>query len=259
MSVIAKYDSGEFCWTNLGASDPEAAKKFYRELFGWSYREVPTNNGLYSICQVNGHDVCAIFPMMEDQRKMKIPPHWLPYIAVDNVEGAVSKAKAAGAKLLHNPEDAMDAGRFAVLQDPTGGAFAVWQARKHVGAGLGEESGTVCWRELTTPNLDIAAKFYSTVFGWTGSARDMGTGMTYHMFALGEDGVAGMMLPPKKEIPPHWLTYWLVENTDATLAQSKRLGAHVLVPSTAIPGMGRFAVISDPQGAVFGIFQGDGS
>ena len=106
-------------------------------------------------------------------------------------------------------------------------------------------------------NLDISAKFYSTVFGWTGSAREMGTGMTYHMFALGEDGVAGMSVASHKDIPPHWLTYWIVDNTDTTIATAKRLGAQVIMPSTALPGMGRFGIIADPQGAVFGIFEGE--
>jgi predicted enzyme related to lactoylglutathione lyase len=254
MSVIRKYDPGEFCWSDLGTTDVAAAKKFYQGIFGWKGTDFPMGMGdaRYSMMRVEGKDVCALYPMSDEQRKMQAPPFWLPYVSVSNVDGTVKKAKAAGGKLGMGPMDVMDKGRMAIIQDPAGVGFAVWQARTHRGAGLDDTPGTVCWHDLNTPKPKAAGKFYTSVFGWTTQNENIG-GNAYHLFTLGEEGVCGMWPVPTKKLPPSWLTHWKVSNCARTVAKAKRLGGHVIMGPIAVTGMGHFAVLKDPQGAAFGI------
>ena len=258
MSVVTGYSHGEFCWTELAVQDVPAAKIFYQGLFGWKFRDVPIGGGqTYSMCLVDDKEVCAMYTMCEEVREMKVPPSWLAYIHVDNVDDCVGRIKTIGGKVLAEPMDVMDAGRLAMIQDPTGAKFGIWQARKHIGAALDESPGTVCWRELITPNLDAAGKFYSTLFGWRGKVEDMG-GMKYHMYMKDDEGRCGMLSPPAKDMHPNWMTHWVVENCEKSVAKAKQLGAFVCRDTTEIPNVGRFAILGDSQGAGFGIFESQG-
>src|SRR5579885_1897790 len=170
--------------------------------------------GTYTIFLVDDKDAAAMFEL--SGKDAKLPTHWNAYVSVASADDAAQKAKSIGGKIVEAPFDVMDVGRMAVLQDPTGAHFSVWQPKKHIGARVYDMPGTVCWRELLTPNVDAAGKFYSTLFKWKASAKKM-DGMTYHMFENGADGVAGMMLPPMKDIPPHWITYFMVEDCAKTV------------------------------------------
>ena len=255
MSVITKYDPGEFCWTDLGTTDIVGAKKFYRGVFGWTVKDLPMGMGddKYSMFRVRGKDACALYPMGDAQKKMKAPPFWLPYISVKSVDATAKKAKAAGGKIGMGPMDVMDQGRMAILHDPTGAGFAIWQARKHRGAAEGTP-GTVTWHDLNTPKPKVAGKFYTKVFGWTLGDENY-SGNQYHLFKLGKEGVCGMWPGPMKKMPPSWLTYWRVADCAKTVAKAKRLGGRILLGATTVPDMCRFAVVKDPQGAVFGVLE----
>lgn len=258
MNEIKSYDSGEFCWTSLATSDVPAAKKFYGSLFGWDVEDVPMGSGedLYTLFKTHGRDACAMHPLMEDQRKLNVPPHWMAFVSTSDVDTTAKKVKSAGGKILAEPMDVMTVGRMAMIQDPTGAILAAWQPREHIGAEIGGVPGTVCWRELYTPNVDVASKFYQTVFGWKpGDVMEVGGGMKYHLFSLGEEGVCGMMVPPDKNVPPSWLTYFIVESCKDSESKAKKLGGHIVKAVTPIPEMGCFSILTDPQGAPFGIFE----
>jgi predicted enzyme related to lactoylglutathione lyase len=192
--------------------------------------------------------------MPSEQKQAKAPPFWLPYISVKSADAIVKKAKAAGGKICMGPMDVMDQGRMAMIQDPTGASFAVWEARKHPGAGLDGTPGTVCWHDLSTPKTGAAGKFYTKVFGWTLSGEKY-DGNTYHLFKLGKDGVGGMWPGPMKKLPTSWVTYFQVANCAKTVAEVKRLGGHVLMGATLVPKMCRFAILTDPQRAAFGVLE----
>ena len=270
MAVIRKYKPGEYCWTDLGTTNVASAKKFYKGIFGWKVTDFPMGMGdaKYSMCRVDGKDACAFYPMDDEQRKMKVPPSWLPYISVKSVDATVKKAKAAGGKVISAPMDVMDMGRmaivqepmdfepgrFAVMADPTGAMFAMWQAGKSPGAGLSDKPGTVCWHDLNTPKTAAAGKFYTKVFDWT-SADKKYSGNAYHLFKIGKKGVCGMWPGPMKGLPPCWVTYWQVADCAKTVAKAKRLGGRVRMGTTPVPGMCKFAVLRDPEGATFGILE----
>lgn len=159
-----------------------------------------------------------------------------------------------GGKVIREPFDVpMDGGRISVVQDPTGAMVAMWQAKKHIGAGVINEPGAMCWNELSTSNLDAAGKFYRATFGWTAEQMDMGGGGTYTIFKAGDERVGGMtaLTPQMKGVPPHWLTYFAVTDCDGTVKEVNELGGKVLVPPTDIPEVGRFAVCLDGQRAAF--------
>jgi predicted enzyme related to lactoylglutathione lyase len=193
---------------------------------------------------------------MPDMRAQGIPAHWLSYVSVTDVDESVAKAKAEGATLLKEPFDVMTVGRMAVVQDPTGAVFALWQAKDHKGAGIYNVPNTFCWNELGTNDTQKAGEFYSNVLGWSRDTQNFGP-MEYTMFKNGDRGAGGMykITPEMGPIPPHWLVYFAVDDCDAKAQRATELGARVMKPADDIPGVGRFAILLDPQGAAFAIIK----
>jgi predicted enzyme related to lactoylglutathione lyase len=254
MAAIAKKP-GDFCWTDIGTTDVAAAKKFYTTLFGWTVKDFPMGPGdeKYSMFRVRGKDVCGLYPMFEEQEKMQAPPSWLPYVLVKSADATAKKAKAAGGKIYNGPMDVMYQGRQAVIADPTGAVFALWQPRKHRGTQL-DGKGAVAWHDLNTPKAVAAGKFYTKVFGWKVATQKY-NGNKYHLLQLGKEGIGGIWPSPMKNLQPSWLTYWNVSNCAKTVAKAKRLRGRVLMGTTLVPEMVRFAVLADPQGGVFGVIE----
>ena len=181
-----------------------------------------------------------------------MPPHWNSYISVDDIEATTAKVAGAGGTVIAPPFDVIDAGRMAVIQDPTGAIFELWQAKNHIGASLVNEPGTFTWSELITPDVPKAAAFYKTVLGW--DSETVGEEMPYTEFKLDGNSIAGGMNPPMPGIPPLWGIYFAVADTDATVAKAKSLGGSVIAePMDIEPG--RFAVLADPQGAMFNVIK----
>lgn len=252
---------GTFCWPELATRDLQAAKSFYGELFGWQPKEVATSGGNYVIFSAGGRQAAGLCAQGEEQRQRGVPPTWLSYVSVSDADAAATKAKELGAQVLHGPFDVMEEGRMAVVQDPAGAIFAVWQARNHKGISAYLEPGALCWTELATKDAKAAESFYTRLFGWTAKAPS-DPAMPYFEWVLDESHFGGMMEisehwgPNWKEIPSHWMVYFMVKDVDERTARAQALGAAVHVPPRDIPKVGRFAVIADPQGAVFALFQG---
>jgi predicted enzyme related to lactoylglutathione lyase len=253
MAERTSYAPGTPSWVDLQTSDPAAAKQFYGELFGWTYDDQPVDDvNVYSMAQVRGHDVAAISGLGE-QAAQGVPPHWNSYITVADIEAAVAKVAPAGGTVFAPPFDVMDAGRMAVVQDPTGAIFELWQAKEHIGAGLVNEPGSFTWTELITPDIPKAAAFYNAVLGWDAVTQG-GPDMPYTEFKLGDTSIAGGMNPPMPGIPPSWGIYFAVADTDATVAKTTALGGSLVNgPMDIEPG--RFAVLADPQGAYFNVIK----
>jgi predicted enzyme related to lactoylglutathione lyase len=257
MTEFTEYPTGTFCWSELATSDSAGAKKFYTGLFGWGTQDDEVGPGMiYTMALMGDKFVGAMFQMNEEMKKMNIPPHWLQYVSVDNVADSTAKAKSLGGQVLREPMDVMDIGKMAVLQDPSGGAFALWQPLKTIGAQLANEHGAPTWNELMTTNVDAAGKFYTKLFGWKAETQDMG-GFNYTSFMNGERPAGGMMAITKEmgDIPTHWMQYFGTNNCDKAAATIKSLGGQVLKEPADIPEVGRFCVAMDPQGAAFSVIQ----
>jgi len=252
------YAPGTFCWVEVGTSDGEAAKKFYTELFGWDFTDNPIGPGMvYTMLKQDGKDVGALYQLMPEMTAQGIPPHWLSYVSVTSADETATKAKEAGGTLMKEPFDVFTVGRMAVVQDPTGAVFALWQAGTHQGAGIVNVPNSFCWNELGTNDTAKAAEFYAKVFGWTANVQNFGP-MEYTIFNNGGDrGAGGMykLLPEMGNVPPHWLVYFAVEDCDAKVEQAISLGGKMMKPADDIPGIGRFSILIDPQGAAFAIIK----
>lgn len=258
MSEVHAYAPGTFSWIDLGTTDPDQAKRFYSELFGWEVNDMPMGDGtFYTMFQVGGRDVSALYGLSREQREQGVSPHWLSYVTVTSVDEAAARAGALGGTVLSGPHDVFDAGRMAVVQDPTGAPFALWQAGTHIGASRIGEPGTLCWNELATRDADAAEAFYTNLFAWSTKKENMGDLGTYTVFADGDRQAGGMyqLNGEMAGMPSHWTVYIAVDDCDARTERARALGADVRVPPMDIPNVGRFALLQDPQGAVFAIIK----
>ena len=257
MTNIDNHPPGSFCWIELATTDQNAAKNFYGSLFGWVPNDMPMGpDGVYTIFRLNGRDAAAGYTLRADQRSQNVPPHWMLYIAVDNVDASAAKIPQLGGKVILAPFDVFDAGRMAVIQDPTGAYFCIWQPNKNTGTGIGHVHGTLCWADLSTSDVKRASDFYSALFGWQITADPKDPSGYLHI-KNGEHFIGG--IPPAHHrqpgTPPHWLAYFLVDDVDATAKKATDGGAKLFLPPMSMEGVGRFSVIADPQGAVFAIFK----
>jgi predicted enzyme related to lactoylglutathione lyase len=255
MSTISSHTPGTFCWPELGTTDRRGAVAFYQALFGWQVNDVPMGpDDVYSMFRLDGDDVAAAYTMRGEQTRQGVPPHWMAYVAVTNADETTHRAGELGATVLAAPFDVFDVGRTAVIRDPTGAVFALWQPKRHIGARRINEPGALCWTELLTRDVPAAERFYAALFGGTLK----GSGTEYTEIMNEGKGIGGIMtLRPEwgPGVPPHWMTYFAVDDCDASTRRARDLGATPLVVPTDIPNVGRFAVLRDPQGATFAIFR----
>jgi predicted enzyme related to lactoylglutathione lyase len=255
MTEVTRHEPGSFAWVELATSDPAAAKAFYTALFGWEAADTPAGpDMIYTMLRLRGLDVGALYPQDKAEAEHGVPPHWNVYVAVESADRAAARAKELGGKLLMEPFDVMEHGRMAIVQDPTGGVICCWEARKHLGARLVNEPGALCWGELYTTDTKKAGAFYSQLFGWT-----LKESPRYTEFHRGGAGVGGMMAIEASwgPVPPHWMPYFQVGELDATADKGRALGGKIHMPPQDIPEVGRFAILNDPQGAVFALIRVD--
>jgi len=257
MPPRTSYAEGTPNWVDLQATDQEAAKSFYGQLFGWQFDDTPMGEGLYySMARKGDGVVAAIAPQSADMAAQGAPPMWNTYIAVADVDAAAARAEKAGGKVMMPPFDVMDAGRMTFVIDPSGAAVGLWQAKEHIGATVVNESGAVIWNELLTSDGEAATAFYSAVVGLEPESMEMGQG-SYTVFKAGEEIVGGTMAPPMEGIPNHWHVYFAVDDINATVDEAGKLGAKLINGPMETP-IGPMATLSDPQGGLFSLFQPTG-
>jgi uncharacterized protein len=257
MATAHTHPPGSFCWVELSTSDQSAAKKFYSELFGWSINDSPMGPGeVYTIFRLNGRDAAAGYTMNKQEREARVLPHWNLYIATDNVDNSASQAANTGGTVLAGPFDVMDAGRMAVIQDPAGAAFCLWQSKKTSGLGVTGEDGAFCWADLNTPDPQRAGKFYSTLLGWK-LEKGANDPSGYAHIRNGDKHIGG--IPPAEYLPKgnpaHWLIYFHVADVEASTDKAKQMGGKVYMPPQKMPDVGTWSVVADPQGASFALFK----
>jgi predicted enzyme related to lactoylglutathione lyase len=242
-------------WVDLSTSDAGAARDFYSKVFGWKIEVDPDPQyGGYGMAEVGGKRVAGIGPKMSPEA----PTAWSIYIATDDADDLAKKVQAAGGKVVAPPFDVGDQGRMAVFQDPTGAFISGWQPRAMNAALVTGEANSFGWAELSSRGVEKAIPFYQKVFGWTPKANDMGPDSPpYTEFQLGGESIAGAqemqpMVPA--QVPSYWLVYFAVNDVDKSFKTATQAGAKEMVAPMEFPG-GRFAILSDPQGAAFGLLK----
>jgi predicted enzyme related to lactoylglutathione lyase len=247
------YENGIPCWVDLATSDIDAAKRFYGELFAWDFEdsENPEETGGYVQAMRGDQRLAGLMPQMQPEQ----PVAWSSYFWTDDLDATAAKVAAGGGQTAVPPMDVTTAGRMAFFIDPTGAFFGCWQPGEHRGAQIVNEPGSFTWSELHTRDIEAAKAFYKAALGLDGETREMGP-VSYTEFRVGDRMVAGGMDQNAQGVPagvpPYWLVYFAVEDTDATLVQLKELGGSVMVEPIDMPP-GRFALVNDPQGAAFGV------
>jgi len=252
MGERTSYPPGTFSWAELATSDAEAAKSFYSTLFGWDYDDNPIPGGqVYSMAKRDGKSVAALFGSEQ-------PPHWNCYVTVASVEEETARAGQLGAKVLAEPFDVMEVGRMAVIADPTGAALCLWEPRTSIGATLVNTPGAMTWNDLLTPDAQAAAGFYGELFGWT--TEEMPGSGGYRVIRNGERSNGGIMPLDLggmgANTPPNWMPYFGHEDVERLVKEVDTLGGRVFNGPVQVPA-GTFAVLGDPQGAVFAVLTGE--
>ena len=242
-------------WVDLATSDAAAARDFYSKVFGWKIEVNPDPQyGGYGMAEVGGKRVAGIGGKMSPDA----PTAWSIYIATDDADALAKKAEAAGGTVVAPPFGVGDQGRMAAIQDPSGAVISVWQAGAMNSAMPVGEANTFGWAELSARGVDKAIPFYQKIFGWTLKANDMGEGQPpYTEFQLRGESVAGaqeMQSMVPAQVPSNWLAYFTVADVDKSFKAATQAGARELVAPMDFPG-GRFAILSDPQGASFGLLK----
>jgi predicted enzyme related to lactoylglutathione lyase len=255
MPHIDKHAPGSFSWVELATTDQAAAKQFYSSLLGWEPVDSPMGpDSFYTTFKIDGKAAAACFALAANERH--IPTHWQLYVSVESADDAAARAVQLGGKIIEGPFDVQTFGRMAVIQDPTGAIFSVWQAKTHVGTGITGVNGTLCWADLSTPDVPAAKSFYGQLFGWQFEPGKDKPADSYLHIKNGEDMIGGV--PPASDrdphTPPHWLVYFLVADCDVSTEKAKEMGATIYLPPTSIDPTLRLSVVADPQGAVFALF-----
>jgi uncharacterized protein len=243
MGEVERYPNGTFCWIDLATDDAAGAKAFYGGLLGWEFDDLPTTaQGTYSTCRLKGRAVAGLYDGAER-------PAWGSYIGVDDLDRATARARELGATVLVEPFDTPGGGRVATVRDPAGAVVSLSQPGEQFGAELVNEDGTWTWNELTAADLDAAKAFYGELFGW--AAEDVPGPLLRTTFTLGDLLVGGGHAPAPQEDPtPRWGVAFWVPDADQAAARAAELGGRVLLAPMDIP-VGRFTVLTDPQGAAF--------
>jgi uncharacterized protein len=280
------YPAGVPCWIDTAQPDPDAALSFYGGVFGWDFEErmPPGSPGRYAIARLGGRVVAGVGgPPTTPPAAADAPARWSTYVRVASADEAADAVVAAGGTVLTPAVDVGDAGRMAVIADPSGAELSLWQAGQRQGAEAVNEPGTWNWSDLHTHDVDGAAAFYGAVFGWEAMpVPEMGGAVMWRLPGYGDhlatldpelrqrhaeggvpagfsDAVGWLIPAPDGGDPPRWAVTFAVDDTDATAARAAELGGMAVVaPFNAGPA--RMATLRDPQGAVFTIshYQPDG-
>ncbi len=241
----------QFVWFEYVSTDARKAQGFFGELFGWSTTQVPMPDGPYTMI-ASGERTIGGYSAPRNGS----PPQaqWTTHLGVADAKAAADKARELGGKVLQAPFEVGEFGTMAVISDPNGGVFCLWQS-SNPQTPPAAVTGTFCWNELHAIDPARAVTFYAGVGGFGTDAMDMGPMGTYHLLTSGGQPRAGIMKQQAPGAPQAWLPYVQVANADATAQRAAKLGATIVQAPADIPNVGRFAIFIDPQGAVLAILQ----
>ncbi|MEU5400304.1 VOC family protein [Streptomyces sp. NPDC005963] len=259
MTEATRRTPGTPCWVSLMVHGLDEIQMFYGELFGWEFSPGPGQLGPYVRGLLDGKEVAGIGRLPADRQ---LPIAWTPYLWTDDADATAELVRCSGGTVGVGPLDAADAGRMAIVTDPAGAVFGLWQPASHHGISLHGTHGTPVWHELLTSTTSSVSKFYETVFGYeiekdTPAEPEAGSpqGEENDRVTLLLDGRAvaalhGVGRTLSRRRGTAWMTYFQVEDTDRSASQVIELGGQVITPPSDGPH-GRTATVSDPEGAVF--------
>jgi predicted enzyme related to lactoylglutathione lyase len=257
------YVPGAPNWVDLGSRDTAAAAAFYRALFGWEFQPGGPESGGYGMFQLAGQTVAALGPLQGENAR----PAWTVYFASADADATTKTVEQAGGSVRFPPMDVFDQGRLAGYTDPDGAEFAIWQPGTNRGLDR-VGAGALCWTELYTTNAARAKEFYRAVFSWDtediplppgSDGASPGTYTVVSRAGGGQEGSHGGIMQLGADMLPdgtgYWQPYFAVADVDAVQAAASARGGSVLMPGTDLAGVGRIALLQDPEGAFFAVLR----
>ena len=257
MAEFTEHPPGNPSWVDLMSNDLDGAKTFYSNLFGWDLTDEYDDDGnrIYVTARLDGKQVAGLGSVPPG---MEMPSVWNTYISTADINETVGAATGAGGSVVMPPMQVMEAGTMAVLADPTGAAFSVWQPGQHIGVELGNVPNTYSWNELMTRDVDTAKSFYGDVFGWQYDTQQMPNGQ-YNVISGGEHGGLGGIIAMPGEVPEmvpnHWGVYFTVADLDESVSAVTKNGGQVVMPPMELGGIGHMATVHDNSNASFNLLQ----
>ena len=259
---------GAFIWRDLMTRDPQAAQSFYEELFGWGTQVAEGDWGSYTMWTRGTAERPGPFGgvvKLEGPEGEAVPSHWMNYVAVGDLDAALSQVEAKGGTICVPATPIPGVGRFAVIDDPTGGTVSLMERDEEQDSPVGlhgAEAGEFCWCEMMTGQPEQARDFYDAILqNWAFESHEMGPMGTYHMIQRqveGDQGQGGIMAMPAEQqaqgVRSHWLPYVAVSSVEATFERAQELGASALAPPFDVGDFGRAAILADPTGAAFAVY-----
>ncbi|MFF2958424.1 VOC family protein [Streptomyces sp. NPDC057963] len=248
---MAVHPEGTPCWADAMFPDLEGAKRFYGDVLGWTFGESTAEFGDYTQAYADGKAVAAVVPPMPGQEG---PSAWCLYLASPDAAATAAKIRENGGETLMDPMEVGAFGTMLLARDPSGVLFGVWQAGAHEGFEAQGVPGAFCWAEVFTREPEKSDAFFSAVFPYR-MVKMEDDHVDFRMFNLGDRTVMGRMkmgdeFPP--EVPPYMNVYFTVADCDAAVAKATERGAILRFGPMTMP-FGRFAALTDPQGAAFSV------
>lgn len=243
------------CWFELATNDLAAAEDFYAAVLGWTFADSGMPDMTYHLATASAGGVAGLGTL--ESHPDGTPPHWLSYVAADDIVATCAQLTAAGGTLAVPPTDIPGTGTFAIALDPQGAGLGLLQplppSEPMVGAFSAGHLGHGGWLELMTPDPVAALAFYSDLFGWTaGTSMDMGEMGSYQLFQRDGQDIGGMMLQGNSPVPL-WLPYFNVADTATAVAAAQAAGGQLYHGPAPVPSGQQIAVLADPQGATFAV------
>ena len=255
MREITQHEPGTFCWPELATTDADSAKAIYGALLGWTFDDQSSGpDATYTVARLAGKNVAGLYVLQKSQQQRRVIAHWNSHVAVKSADESALRVKVLGGSVFEAPFDVGPNGRMVIAKDPQGATLCLWEARAHPGAQVVGETGTLCWTELATTDIDGAGHFYASLFGWAIKKQETGA-RTYVELWKGPRPAGGMteIRPEDGATAPAWKVYFRVADCDATVAKARALGARVLREPDDIAKVGRYALLTDREGASFAV------
>jgi predicted enzyme related to lactoylglutathione lyase len=247
MGKRTRYEPGTFCWVDVATTDSPGARAFYGALFGWEADGVPGGQRTtYTRARLAGDDVAGIYELP--------PPRWTSYVCVEDADATVARARQLGGTVETEPFD-VGGGRRTEITDPAGAVVAIWEPGDHVGAGRVNDVGCLCWNELTVPDFAAVERFYADLFEWQVARVPTPEGAPTIAGIANRAGWRNGNMRGVPEQPAAWTPYFGAASCAEVAARAAEMGGRTVFGPIELPS-GRMAVLADPQGAVFGLVEG---
>lgn len=240
---------GKFVWRDLMTDDISSVKKFYSELFGWTYIDVGESDNDYSVVLHEGKPIAGIFKLRDVKAEQRFS-QWISYLSVTDMNQAINYTKASGGSIYRESFELPNRGALSFVFDSQKAVLAFVKSSSGDPKDADPIYNEWFWTELWTNDVKNSVNFYTELFGYNQRTFDTRAENQYHVLEKENRPRAGIVKIPFENVKPHWMPYIAVENPSEIVKKVEQLGGTVYLGTEGIVG-NNAAIIADPSGAVF--------